>query len=132
MWRRMAAHRALAAAVDDDRRAWHLAAVTRCPDDAVAGRLENLALCAQRRGGQAAVSAAYARAAELSGDPAEAARRWIGVAVQCVVPPEPVDGADDGLHRPVAASLDCLIRRRIVQPRASASRAITAMVTGLP
>ncbi|GAA1416254.1 LuxR family transcriptional regulator [Catellatospora coxensis] len=81
---RMAAHRALAAAVDDDRRAWHLAAVTPCPDDAVAGRLENLALRAQRRGGQAAVSAAYARAAELSADPAEAARRWIAAASAAV------------------------------------------------
>ncbi len=72
---RMAAHRALAAAVDGDRRAWHLAAVTPSPDDTVADQLENLALRAQRRGGQAAVSAAYARAAELSADPAAAARR---------------------------------------------------------
>ncbi|WP_433356980.1 ATP-binding protein [Microtetraspora malaysiensis] len=77
---RMAAHRALAEAVDDDRRAWHLAAVTLQPDEAVAGELESLALRARRRGGQATVSAAYARAAELSADPADAVRRWTAAA----------------------------------------------------
>ncbi|MEU1968961.1 LuxR C-terminal-related transcriptional regulator [Micromonospora sediminicola] len=77
---RMAAHRALAEAVDDDRRAWHLAAVTLSPDAEVAGQLERLALRARLRGGQTAVSAAYARAAELSTDPVEAARRWTAAA----------------------------------------------------
>lgn len=77
---RMAAHRALAETVDDDRRAWHLAAVTLQPDEEVAGKLECLALRARQRGGQAAVSAAYARAADLSADPAEAARRWTAAA----------------------------------------------------
>ncbi|PZF97938.1 helix-turn-helix transcriptional regulator [Micromonospora deserti] len=77
---RMAAHRALAEAVDDDRRAWHLAAVALRPDEQVAGQLESLALRARLRGGQTAVSAAYARAAELSADPAEAARRWTAAA----------------------------------------------------
>ncbi|MFC5827280.1 LuxR C-terminal-related transcriptional regulator [Nonomuraea insulae] len=77
---RMAAHRALAEAVDDDRRAWHLAAVTLQPDEEVAGKMESLALRARQRGGQAAVSAAYARAAELSADAAEAARRWTAAA----------------------------------------------------
>ncbi|MGW2151809.1 ATP-binding protein [Nonomuraea bangladeshensis] len=77
---RMAAHRALAEAVDDDRRAWHLAAVTLQPDEGVAGELESLALRALQRGGQATVSAAYARAAELSADPADAVRRWTAAA----------------------------------------------------
>ncbi|MFI7129197.1 LuxR C-terminal-related transcriptional regulator [Nonomuraea sp. NPDC050153] len=77
---RMAAHRALAETVDDDRRAWHLAAVTLQPDEEVAGKLENLALRARQRGGQAAVSAAYARAAELSADPGQAVRRWTAAA----------------------------------------------------
>ncbi|MEV4166708.1 ATP-binding protein [Nonomuraea dietziae] len=78
---RMAAHRVLAEAVDDDRRAWHLAAVTLQPEEEVAGQLERLALRARQRGGQTAVSAAYVRAAELSADPAEAARRWTAAAV---------------------------------------------------
>ncbi|WP_433005511.1 AAA family ATPase [Kribbella sp. CA-294648] len=76
----LAAHRALAEAVDDDRRAWHLAAVTLRPDEEVARMMECLAVRAGQRGGQTAVSAAYARAAELSADPAEAARRWTAAA----------------------------------------------------
>ncbi|MDX2297415.1 MULTISPECIES: ATP-binding protein [Streptomyces] len=77
---RMDAHRALAEAVDDDRRAWHLAAVTLQPDERVAGELERLAVRARQRGGQAAVSAAYARAAELSPDGRDAARRYTAAA----------------------------------------------------
>ncbi|MBE1562216.1 ATP-binding protein [Nonomuraea africana] len=77
---RIAAHQALAHAVDGDRRAWHLAAVTLQPDEEVAHELERLALRARQRGGQTAVSAAYARAAELSADPAEAVRRWTAAA----------------------------------------------------
>ncbi|MEV0611789.1 LuxR C-terminal-related transcriptional regulator [Nonomuraea sp. NPDC050404] len=77
---RMAAHRALSEATEDDRRAWHLAAVTLRADEQVAAQLESLALRAQRRGGQAAVSAAYARAAELSADPGQAVRRWTAAA----------------------------------------------------
>ncbi|TYB50403.1 AAA family ATPase [Nonomuraea sp. PA05] len=77
---RMAAHRALSEATEDDRRAWHLAAVTLQADERVAGQLECLALRARQRGGQAAVSAAYARAAELSADPGQAVRRWTAAA----------------------------------------------------
>ncbi|WP_433631459.1 helix-turn-helix transcriptional regulator [Nocardia sp. CA-120079] len=73
---RVAAHRALAGAVDDDRKAWHLAAVTALPDEAVAAQLEQAAVRARRRGGQIAVSTGYARAAELSPAAADKARRW--------------------------------------------------------
>ncbi|MEV0589271.1 AAA family ATPase [Nonomuraea sp. NPDC050310] len=77
---RMAGHRALAETADDDRRAWHLAAITLLPDEDVAGELERLALRALRRGGQTAVSAAYARSAELSADPRLAVPRWTAAA----------------------------------------------------
>ncbi|MGY1984215.1 AAA family ATPase [Nocardia gipuzkoensis] len=77
---RMAAHRALAEASGADRRAWHLAALTLQPDEEVAGQLESLALRAQQRGGQAAVSAALSRAAELSADPGRAVHRWTAAA----------------------------------------------------
>ncbi|WP_194201889.1 ATP-binding protein [Glycomyces albidus] len=78
---RLAAHRALAEAVDDDRRAWHLSAVALGADEQVATELERLAQRARQRGGQAAVSAAYARAAELSPGPADAARRYTAAAL---------------------------------------------------
>jgi DNA-binding CsgD family transcriptional regulator len=69
------AHRALAAATDNDRRAWHCAAVAMGPDEEIAALLEDAAIRARRRGGLIAVSAAYARAAELSPDPLARARR---------------------------------------------------------
>ncbi|WP_040783614.1 helix-turn-helix transcriptional regulator [Nocardia pneumoniae] len=77
---RVSAHRALAEASDIDRRAWHLAALTLQPDEEVAAQLEELALRARQRGGQAAVSAALARAAELSAAPGQAVRRWTAAA----------------------------------------------------
>ncbi|MFX0573647.1 LuxR C-terminal-related transcriptional regulator [Nocardia nepalensis] len=77
---RMAAHSALAETVDDDRRAWHLAAIAVTPDAAIADELERAAVRARRRGGQIAVCSAYARAAELSPDPAAAVRRWAAAA----------------------------------------------------
>ncbi|MEU6428011.1 AAA family ATPase [Microbispora sp. NPDC046973] len=77
---RVAAHHALAGATDEDRRAWHLAAVATGPDERVAGELEEAAIRAARRSGQAAASAGYERAARLSADPPAAARRWAAAA----------------------------------------------------
>ncbi|SEL54782.1 helix-turn-helix transcriptional regulator [Nonomuraea pusilla] len=77
---RMAAHRALAEVTDDDRRAWHLAAVATGPDEQVARELEEVARRAAGRGGQAAASAGYERAARLSADPVARARRWTAAA----------------------------------------------------
>ena len=68
--RRVAIHRAFAdTETDTDRRAWHLAAATTAPDEAVAAELERTAERAEARGGAMAVSAAYDRAARLSTDP---------------------------------------------------------------
>lgn len=76
---RRAAHKALARAMDDprhsDRRAWHLARSVAGPDEEAAAALEDVARRARRRSGYAAAAAAYARAADLSPEPAERARR---------------------------------------------------------
>src|SRR4051794_15381305 len=76
---RRAVHRALAEALDDeahaDRRAWHLAAATVGPDGGVAAELEQSAERAGRRGGHGAAMAALERAADLSLDVEDRARR---------------------------------------------------------
>jgi DNA-binding CsgD family transcriptional regulator len=83
---RAAAHRQLAEALRDqpDRRAWHLAAAALQPDDHVASLLEATAAQAQQRGGAAAAALAMERAAELSPDPAEQARRLVAAATAAV------------------------------------------------
>ncbi|MFI6539354.1 AAA family ATPase [Nonomuraea sp. NPDC050547] len=77
--RRIEVHRAYAEALrgdaDADRRAWHLAAATITPDEAVAAELEDAAERAWHRGGAMAVCAAYDRAGRLSADRELKARR---------------------------------------------------------
>ena len=69
---RQQAHRALAQVMtggqDADRRAWHLAAAVDEPDDEVVAALDDAARRAAARGGFEAASAAFERAAELTGD----------------------------------------------------------------
>jgi len=83
---RAAAHRRLAAALTDqpDRRAWHLAAAVLRPDERVASLLEATAGQAQRRGGTSAAALTLERAAELSPDPEDQARRLVSAASAAV------------------------------------------------
>jgi DNA-binding CsgD family transcriptional regulator/tetratricopeptide (TPR) repeat protein len=79
---RAAAHCQLAETLYDqpDRRAWHLAAAALQPDEQVASLLEATAAQAQRRGGAPAAALALERAAELSPDRADQARRLVAAA----------------------------------------------------
>src|SRR6266540_4140582 len=63
-----------------DRYAWHLAAAAIDPDERVALLLEETAAQAQRRGGAAAAARALERAAELSPDEGDQARRLLAAA----------------------------------------------------
>ncbi|WP_243789773.1 AAA family ATPase [Saccharopolyspora gloriosae] len=75
---RRRAHLRLAAATEEpDRHAWHLAAAAGEPDEDVAAALEATAERARRRGGYAAAATTLERAAELSPDRAERARRLV-------------------------------------------------------
>ncbi|GLZ81630.1 transcriptional regulator [Actinorhabdospora filicis] len=72
---RLAAHRALAGVLTDDRRAWHTAAAATGLDDDAADLLAATAERARARGGRAAAVTALVRAAELtSGTEKKAAR----------------------------------------------------------
>ncbi len=78
------AHRVLAELTDVDsdvdRWAWHLAAASSGPDEAVAVALERGAHTARARGGFLAEAAHLARAAELSPNPDDIAQRYLRAA----------------------------------------------------
>jgi DNA-binding CsgD family transcriptional regulator len=109
--RRAAAHRELASALHDqpDRRAWHLAAAALHPDEYVASLLEATAAQAQRRGGAAAAALAMERAAELSPDRADQARRLVAAA-SAAVPTGQADWVEDLTSRALAVTADPELR----------------------
>ncbi|MFD6286160.1 AAA family ATPase [Streptomyces sp. NPDC060205] len=83
---RHAAHQSLAEVFtgDPDRRAWHRAAAVEGVDEGVAEELEVGAGRARRRGGYAAAATALERAAQLSPDPADRARRLVRAATMAM------------------------------------------------
>jgi DNA-binding CsgD family transcriptional regulator len=108
---RAAAHRELASALHNqpDRRAWHLAAAALQPDEQVAALLEATAAQAQRRGGAAAAALAMERAAELSPDPEDQARRLVAAA-SAAVPTGQGDWVQDLATRALAVTADPELR----------------------
>ena len=108
---RAAAHRQLAAALADepDRRARHLAAAALRPDEEVASLLEATATQAQRRGGAAAAALAMERAAELSPDPGDPARRLVAAA-SAAVPTGQADWVQELATRALAVTVDPELR----------------------
>ena len=108
---RAAAHRQLAAALPDqpDRRAWHLAAAALHPDEHVASLLEATATQARHRGGAAAAALAMERAAELSPNPGDQARR-LAAAASGAVPTGQADWVQDLAIRALAVTADPELR----------------------
>ena len=104
---RAAAHRQLAEALHDqpDRRAWHLAAAALQPDEHVASLLEATAGQAQQRGGAAAAALAMERAAELSPNRADQARRLVAAA-SAAVPTGEGDWVQELATRALAVTAD--------------------------
>jgi DNA-binding CsgD family transcriptional regulator len=104
---RAAAHRQLGEALHDqpDRRAWHLAAASLQPDEHVASLLEATAGQAQQRGGAAAAALAMERAAELSPDRADQARRLVAAA-SAAVPTGQGDWVQELATRALAVTVD--------------------------
>src|SRR5580658_7207255 len=108
---RAAAHRSLAEALhaEPDRRAWHLAAAALQPDEHVASLLETTAAQAQHRGGAAAAAEAMERAAELSPDRADQARRLVAAA-SAAVPTGQGDWVQDLATRALGVTADPALR----------------------
>ncbi len=108
---RAAAHRQLAETLHDqpDRRAWHLAAAALNPDEQVASLLEATATQAQHRGGAAAAALAMERAAELSPDRAEKARRLVAAASAAISTGQ-ADWVEDLAARALAVTADPELR----------------------
>ena len=72
---RQTTHRALSETLEGGHSAWQLAAATPDPDAEVAAALEQAALSARERGGHAEAAGAFERAARLTVDGEERARR---------------------------------------------------------
>ncbi|MGI8334362.1 ATP-binding protein [Actinomadura scrupuli] len=120
---RLAVHRALAAALDEeedaDRRAWHLAAGTTGHDEWVAAELERTAIRAGERSGHAAAAAAHERAARLTADPAARSRR-LTLAAEAAAESGQLQRSGELAERAARHTTDPVLLARLTQVRATA------------
>jgi DNA-binding CsgD family transcriptional regulator len=118
---RRAAHQALAAVADEsalaEHRAWHLAAAAVVPDEAVATALEQVADEAARRSALATAAHALERAASLTPNEADRARREVAAAEYAAAVGR-WDEATDLLDRSHQHSSDLLLRAQSERIRA--------------
>ena len=125
---RQQVHGALAEATDPetdpDHRAWHLGQAAPGPDEAVASELERSAGRAQARGGLAAGAAFLDRAATLTPDPAQRARRALAAAQASHHAGAP-DGAIALLNLAEAGPYDSVQRAQVDLLRAQVSFTMT-------
>ena len=108
------AHAAVAAALPagDRRRPWHLAAAALEPDEAVAAALDDGASDARRRGGYGSAARALQRAAELTPDADDRARRLADAAHDFEMAGQPIE-AEAMLAAAARSATDPAIAARI-------------------
>ncbi|GIF48717.1 helix-turn-helix transcriptional regulator [Asanoa ferruginea] len=137
---RLAAHRALAGALtapeERDRRAWHLAAAATGFDPDAAVALDEAANRAGLRGGYAASAAAHERAARLTADPTERARRLAAAATRArdagqldraaALAAEVADLPTD----PATAAMTAWVRAKVEFEQGTPARASTMVTDG--
>jgi DNA-binding CsgD family transcriptional regulator len=127
---RRATHRALASALDGeseaDRRAWHLASAALGDDDVAASALERSAVNARLRRGNAAAGRAFERAARLSSDPEERARRLFEAALDLLTSAQPGRAG-----RLLAEALE-LCTQTLLRADIQRTRALVDMFSGTP
>ncbi|MEV6208642.1 AAA family ATPase [Kitasatospora sp. NPDC051914] len=117
---RIAVHRALAGALDGDRRTWHLALAATGPDDGLADALEEAAHRAEARGGHAGAAAAFERAARLTADRDGHTRRLV-LAAEAAADAGESDRAADLAVRARARTADPVAHALIDHLRAAAA-----------
>jgi ATP/maltotriose-dependent transcriptional regulator MalT len=120
----------LASALDGeseaDRRAWHLASAALGDDDVAASALERSAVNARLRRGNAAAGRAFERAARLSSDPEERARRLFEAALDLLTSAQPGRAG-----RLLAEALE-LCTQTLLRADIQRTRALVDMFSGTP